>query len=107
MGRTKRIVIVGITNHEMGFGKKLASGYAKASMLSKSPLLGYWKSEDGKDYFDASYPVQIDDDNEIQELMEHYQQDAVLIVRSDGKSKLRYSKKPFLQRNSHDPCMKP
>lgn len=83
--KSKPIQMIGITNHEGGIdNRRRHSTYAQASSLTKTPLIGYWRSSDTNfKYTDVSYPVQMST-KKAKSIDTSYAQETILQINPNG-----------------------
>ena len=82
---TKPIYIVGIPNHEAGFGKRLHATYDKVITVSDTPLFGHWKSHAGIRYLDVSYLEQYESDEEARDEANNFRRTVIMKIHSTGE----------------------
>ena len=79
------LYIIGVTNHTGIPDDEIESAYNEVLSACGNPLFGRWFNADNLELTDISYPLNHGvDESEIIKIKQHYAQESVLRINSDG-----------------------
>lgn len=73
------------THHEWVFDTQLQKAWDQMLDLTTTPMIGAWKSEDGRQFLDVSFAANYASDQSAIETARSYNQESVLKIEPDGQ----------------------